>query len=180
MSVVRKFFRSSLISCEVARSEVLRRACHPIACRIGKLFRSRSLAVMASNSDRAGGAFREAFRFDAEAAVETSPKILPSNRRGQFHHLLWIEMLAQAAEQLLRDIGRRPRQCHGVAKDTLFQLGEGRAVFKGGQVGKLLLADSLPSAHGRVEVNSEWAADEHGRLEAGEQLQLGGHRARGR
>src|SRR5262245_58633688 len=58
--------------------------------------------------------FREALRLDPEAAVEAGPEILPADHRGQFHHLLRIEMLAQAVEQLLRDVGRRLRQRHGV------------------------------------------------------------------
>src|SRR5262245_27665413 len=53
--------------------------------------------------------FREALRLDPEAAVEAGPEILPCDRRGQLHHLLRVEMLAQAVEHLLRDVGRRPR-----------------------------------------------------------------------
>src|SRR5262245_11758594 len=123
--------------------------------------------------------FREALRLDPEAAVEPRPEILPRDRRGQLHHLLRVEVLAQAVEQLLRDVGRRPRQRHGETQDALLQLGERRALLEGGQVGQLPFADPLPSAHGRVEVDSERAADEHGRLQAGDQLQPGGHRARG-
>src|SRR5579864_1558918 len=86
-------------------------------------------------------------------------------------------MLAQAAEQFLRDVGRRLRECHGVTENALFQLGERRALLKGGHARNLLIADPLVSAHGRVEVNSERTADEHGRVEAGEPLQLDGYRA---
>ena len=87
-------------------------------------------------------------------------------------------MLAQAVEQRLRDLRRRPRERHGVTQDPLVHLGERRALFTGGQVCQLPFGDPLPSAHGRVEVHLELAADAHGRLEAGEPLQLGGHRAR--
>src|SRR5262249_25623612 len=40
---------------------------------------------------RAGRPFHEAFCLDPEAAVEASPEILPHDRRGQLHHLLWVE-----------------------------------------------------------------------------------------
>src|SRR5262245_55926960 len=70
----------------------------------------RLTGAMAANRDRAHGARREAFRLDPEAAVEACPEILPRDRRGQLHHLPRVEMLAQAVEQLLRDVGRRPRQ----------------------------------------------------------------------
>ena len=134
---------------------------------------------MAADCDRARGPFGESFRVDAEAAVEAGAEILPGNRYGQFHHLPGIEMLAQAIEQLLRDFSRRARQRRGIAQDPLFQFGEGGAVLKVGQMGKLLLTDALSSAYGRVEVHSERAANEHGRLETGQQLQLGWHGTRG-
>src|SRR5215831_17001965 len=49
--------------------------------------------------NRASRTFREALRLDPEAAVEAGPEILPRDHRGQLHHLLGIEMLAQIVEQ---------------------------------------------------------------------------------
>src|SRR5262249_9439012 len=66
----------------------------------------------------------------------------------------------------------------GVTQNSLLQLGERRPLLKGGQVRQFPFSDPLPSTHGRVEVNSEGAADEHGRLETGEPVQLGGDRTR--
>ena len=78
---------------------------------------------------------RKAFRFDSKAAVEACPEILPGNRRGQLDHLLRTEMLTEAAEQFLWDIGRRPRQHHRVMQDAFFQFGERGTRLKVGHVG---------------------------------------------
>src|SRR6516162_9689364 len=141
---------------------------------------SCSSAVMPADRNGARGAFRKAFRLDAETAVEAGAEILPGNCRRQFHHLPRIEMFAQAVEQLLRYLGRRPRHGHGITQDPLFQLGESRAILEVGQMGNLLLTDALPSAHGRVDVDSERATDERSRLKAGEPFQLLRHGVRSR
>ena len=54
--------------------------------------------------------FGKALRFDAETAVEAGPEILPRDHRRQFHHLPGIQVLSQAAKQLLRNVRRRTCQ----------------------------------------------------------------------
>jgi hypothetical protein len=74
---------------------------------------ANGLTIMSGSSvfrvDRTSCPFRKALGLDPETAVEASSEILPGNSRRQLHHLQRIEMLAQAAEQLLRDVGRRSR-----------------------------------------------------------------------
>src|SRR5262245_23841469 len=87
-----------------------------------------------SDVDGTSCGFRKAFRLDAEAAVEACTEVLPRNLRGQLDHLLRVEVLTKALEQLLRNIGRRQRECDRVTQDLLLQLGERWAFLEGGQV----------------------------------------------
>jgi len=118
-----------------------------------------------------GGKFAEAVALDMQGAVEACAQVLESDHGGQFDDLGRVEVPLQIVEGRIGDLCGRARHPLCVAQDRLFAGAEIRATLEIRKVGKLLVGDSLFSAHGRVNIDSEGTADDLRHTHAGERLE---------
>jgi hypothetical protein len=69
-------------------------------------------------------------------------------------------MLAERCDLFVRYRGRRARQRGRIVEDLLLQQRECRARCVIGEAAKLILGDAFFSADGRVDIQSEYTADQ--------------------
>jgi hypothetical protein len=118
-----------------------------------------------------GRKLAEAIGLDMQGAVETRSQILERNHSSQFNDLRGIEVSFQILKGRISDLCRRARYPLGIAEDCLFARVEIRAALELCKVGKLLFADALFSANGRINIDSKRASYNLCRAHAGERLE---------
>lgn len=121
----------------------------------------------------------EALGFDTERVVEAGPVILPGDGGCQLHQLAFIEMLLERPKQVVRQFNRRAGHCDGIAQDQFLERRELGGGLEFSESHQLFFGDSRASAHGRPDIDSEWASDHDRCLDAGQRLQPGVDRSHG-
>ena len=102
-----------------------------------------------------------------EDAVEASPVVFKGNLPGKLQQLFLRELFAQTGIEIFGDIGRSHGHCISQLDDQTLQIGENGEVpvRKSAQ---FFVAQARFSAHGRINVYSERAADARGGADFGQ------------
>lgn len=119
------------------------------------------------------GPLREALIGDVESAIEARAEVLPGDHRRQLHQLCVGETLTQARDLLVRRSGGGGREGDSVVEDSFLELVEGGALLVAREIPELLFAETVLSADGRVDIESEHTADHGGCLQTHEILVAG-------
>ena len=91
--------------------------------------------------------------------VEARPVVLPSDARSQLDELLIAEIVQKLFEQLVCNRYGGLSHCCRIAQTELLKIAESRTVLDIVERFELLVRQSTLPAHGRPDVNSEWATD---------------------
>ncbi len=91
--------------------------------------------------------------------VEARPVVLPSDARSQLDELLITEIVQKLIEQLVCNRYGGFSHCYRIAQTEFLKIAESRTVLDVVERFELLVRQSTLPAHGRPDVNSEWATD---------------------
>ena len=131
----------------------------------------RSVGQGGRRCDRTAGPGREALRLHREAPVETRPKVLPRHASGEFDELFPVERFEQPFDLRIRHGSGRSTEGLGIVENPPLQFAEERTLAMGRYCQDHGVFESVVSAHGRADVQSEDTAC-HGRcLQRGQVLE---------
>ena len=135
-------------------------------------------AAGSTPGQRAETALGKTFWRDVEGAVESRSVVFPGDSGAEFHQLALREPPAQGLVQRIRNVGWRASELHSEPQNQFFIVSKVRTDVEAGKTAQLFLVDSGFSAHGRVEVNSEFAPYHCRDFELSQFFQVGGNTAR--
>ena len=95
---------------------------------------------------------------DVENSVPACAIILERDLRAQLHQLFFGKLIAQTRIQIVRDIRRRISHRVSQLNDKTFRVIEWRSLVAEHSA-QFVIAQACFSAHGRIDIYSEWAAD---------------------